>query len=835
MNEESQWYEAYLKALAAEDRLGAGKFETAEFVLGSHVEFASVLDALVLTRSHATIDDPAMLLELGLIAHARGLINTAARILQRVRGIQRLVEDISDAQRQVVDELTEHPLTDILSTHDTIMVTDLKATGLIESLTKRLDPFATRRIKLDLAVPLSSASGLRALLKSFDEYADELHKVVVLVDADHRDELEAGRQLGQILGTPVLALTADSVKANLSMLQAADSVGLPDGAWAPQFLLEYDDGARQSSDPRTAVELTSLVSLAKVLPPDTTGAAEMLIKLGFLLRDGLNFQRRPDAEPSRLEYNTFSWIKNESLTGRTSDLNRFDTYAVALDWLWRLPRDNRIAIMISTLESSLLSGTDSERASTLMLATRCEAGEFLRTYRAAQSFDSQDYGAVVSQLGSAATSLTGADQYFMREAEAALELKRLLEETSETSPTSRTAPLVYTDEKIVCILHGSAPLQSGGYAIRAHGILHALRERGVNVVAVTRPGFGMDDDGSAVDTHDGVEYHRLPDTGVPRDLGEAQHMMSFIEPYERFLREQGATKVHVRSTYLIALPAIIAAHRLGLKVVYEVSGLWELVYSDREKSESLLRRSPFATFGEILAVCHADQVIVMNDAVRELSILRGADPARMRVAPNAVDVAQFAPAPSVDGEADELTVGYVGSFVDYEGIDKIVKAASELKERGFKTRFRLVGDGQRRPVIEQLVEKYAVGDIVTLTGRVPHAQVVDEYRNLDILVYPRKNTGATSTVTPLKPFEALAMEKAIVVSDVAPLKEIAGADERALVVRHNSSRELTEAIQRLLQDPRLRERLGRSGREWVSEHRNWSIVVQAFLDAYAEL
>ncbi|MGO1182499.1 MAG: glycosyltransferase [Micrococcaceae bacterium] len=835
MNDQSQWFDAYLQALIAEDRLCAGQFETAEFVLGSHVEVASVLDSLVLSRSHVAIEDPALLLELSITAHARGLKNTAARILRRIRGIQWLLEDISDAQRHIVEELMDYPLTDVLSTHDAIIVTDVKATGLIEELTKSLELVTTRRIKLDLASNLDSANAVKSLLKSFDSYADELHKLVIVVDADHRDELQSGRRLGQVLGVPVLALTVNAAATGGESTQARAFTGLPVGIWAPQFLLQYDDGIRQMGDPRSAVETTSFIRVASALPPDTTGASEMLIKLGFLLRDGVNFQRRPSAASSTLEYNTFSWIKNESLTGRTSDLNRFDTYAIALDWLWQLPKETRVGIMISTLESSLLSGTDSERASTLMLAARSSVGDFIRSYTAAQSFTDQDYASVVERLSSGEAPLNGADEFILRESTAALKLKKLLEESTDYAISSTPTSGDNGEEKIVCILHGSAPLQSGGYAIRAHGILRALRQRDVNIVAATRPGFGWDPERSTVDTHDGVDYHRLPDTGVPRELGEAQHMLSFIEPYERFLREQGATKVHVRSTYLIAVPAIIAAHRLGLKVVYEVSGLWELVYEDREKRESLLNRSPFATFGEVLAVRHADQVIVMNDAVRELSISRGADPDRLRVAPNAVDVTLFAPAPSSRGEANDLTVGYIGSFVDYEGIDKIVKAAADLKARGFSTNFRLVGDGQRRPVIEQLVEKYDVGDIVTLTGRVPHAQVVDEYRTIDILVYPRKNTGATSTVTPLKPFEALAMEKAVIVSDVAPLKEIAGDNERALVVRHNSSRELTEAIQQLLQDPSLREKLGRAGRAWVSEHRNWSIVVQAFLDAYAEL
>src|SRR5699024_12703042 len=72
-------------------------------------------------------------------------------------------------------------------------------------------------------------------------------------------------------------------------------------------------------------------------------------------------------------------------------------------------------------------------------------------------------------------------------------------------------------------------------------------------------------------------------------LFRSQYMISFIEPFKRFFQTMGIGIVHVRSTFLIALPALIAARQLGLKVLYEVSGLWELVYQDRETDAHLLK------------------------------------------------------------------------------------------------------------------------------------------------------------------------------------------------------------------------------------------------------
>src|SRR5699024_6446990 len=105
--------------------------------------------------------------------------------------------------------------------------------------------------------------------------------------------------------------------------------------------------------------------------------------------------------------------------------------------------------------------------------------------------------------------------------------------------------------------------------------------------------------------------------------GEAQYMTSFIEPFKALFQQQGIGTVHLRSTFLIALPALIAARELGLNVLFEVSGLWELVYQDREEAAHLMKRAPFAELAETVTMRNVDQLVVMNVAVRHIAIDRG--------------------------------------------------------------------------------------------------------------------------------------------------------------------------------------------------------------------
>ena len=55
------------------------------------------------------------------------------------------------------------------------------------------------------------------------------------------------------------------------------------------------------------------------------------------------------------------------------------------------------------------------------------------------------------------------------------------------------------------------------------------------------------------------------------------------------------------------------------------------------------------------------------------------------------------------------------------------------------------------------------------TGRVPHDEIERYYRTIDMFVVPRTNDRVSQLVTPLKPYEAMAMEKAVIVSSVGAL------------------------------------------------------------------
>jgi glycosyltransferase involved in cell wall biosynthesis len=90
----------------------------------------------------------------------------------------------------------------------------------------------------------------------------------------------------------------------------------------------------------------------------------------------------------------------------------------------------------------------------------------------------------------------------------------------------------------------------------------------------------------------------------------------------------------------------------------------------------------------------------------------------------------------------------------------------------------------------------------------------------------------TELVTPLKPLEAMAMGKALVVSDLPALRELAGSEETARFFQPGDAADLAQQCRLLLEDRALRQRMAHSARQWVQQHRNWPAVLRCLYPAY---
>jgi glycosyltransferase involved in cell wall biosynthesis len=403
-------------------------------------------------------------------------------------------------------------------------------------------------------------------------------------------------------------------------------------------------------------------------------------------------------------------------------------------------------------------------------------------------------------------------------------------------------------QRVLNILAFSLPYTSVGYATRSHGLAIGVKNAGWDVRPYTRPGFPYDFktelEGQVLpneDHIDGVTYGRIFDFSR-KGMNEVDYMLAAVEHYESVIRKEQPEIVHAASNYVTALPALIAARRLGVPFIYEVRGFWEVTRSSRDDKFENTPKYRFMQLFEALTARHADHVITITTAMKEELIARGVSEERISIAYNSVDPDRFIPRAANLELAAELgiprgtpVIGYVGSFVDYEGLDDLIGACAGLKAAGRDFRLLLVGDGAVFEDLKRQVEAEGLQDKTIMTGRVPHDMVEDYYTLIDIAPFPRKPWEVCELVSPLKPYEAMALEKAVIVSGTRALVEIVTHEKNGLVFAKGDLADLQRKLDELLMNPETRAQLGRAAREWIRQERSWDVAGRVCGEVYAEL
>jgi glycosyltransferase involved in cell wall biosynthesis len=180
-------------------------------------------------------------------------------------------------------------------------------------------------------------------------------------------------------------------------------------------------------------------------------------------------------------------------------------------------------------------------------------------------------------------------------------------------------------------------------------------------------------------------------------------------------------------------------------------------------------------------------------------------------------------------------IGYVGSILEYEGLTDLAKACASLAMRGIPFVFLLVGEEKNdrngmRPITEEIQNVFAnarILDRLFFTGRVPFSEVKSYYSLIDIAPIPRRPYTVSEMVSPIKPIEALAMGKTLIVSDVEALLDFVQDGKTGLSFGKGDWRDLESKLEVAINDKKLRERMARDGLDYVHNHRTWPKICEA--------
>jgi glycosyltransferase involved in cell wall biosynthesis len=257
----------------------------------------------------------------------------------------------------------------------------------------------------------------------------------------------------------------------------------------------------------------------------------------------------------------------------------------------------------------------------------------------------------------------------------------------------------------------------------------------------------------------------------------------------------------------------------------------ELYLSRFGRGKDVLYRTVLGV--ERLAFRLADVVMATNESYRHVALTRGrkddADVFVVRSAPDLTRFRQCDPDVTLKRGKQHL-ISYLGVMGPQDGVDHALRALASVREHRQDWHAIFMGGGDVLEAMRALSKELGLAGMVELPGRVPDDYVARVLSSSDVCLAPDPKNPLNDVSTMNKILEYMAMSRPIVSYDLREARVSAG--NAALYCRPNDVASFAEAVQRLLDDPALRERMGATGRARVENELSWQQSERALLGAY---
>ena len=225
----------------------------------------------------------------------------------------------------------------------------------------------------------------------------------------------------------------------------------------------------------------------------------------------------------------------------------------------------------------------------------------------------------------------------------------------------------------------------------------------------------------------------------------------------RARRVEGDVVFATSTPLTIAIPAVYAARRRGIPMVFEVRDLWpELPISIGALKNPVLRRAAKAL--ERFAYSNSAAVVALSPGMAEGIVRTGYPREKVAMVPNASDLELFQ-RDAAQGRAfrqrfgiddGRILVGYLGTLGRINGVGYLVQVAAALKDDP-RFAFLTVGDGQERELVAALARSEGVLDRnFLMLSKIPKTQVPALLSAVDV---------ATSLFLPIPQMESNSANK----------------------------------------------------------------------------
>ena len=255
--------------------------------------------------------------------------------------------------------------------------------------------------------------------------------------------------------------------------------------------------------------------------------------------------------------------------------------------------------------------------------------------------------------------------------------------------------------------------------------------------------------------------------------------------------------------------------KTGLPVIFEA-------HSPPECSGRIQERM----FRSFIGLHNLRKLVVITSALKEHCQARYPHTrGRTQVAPDGADAVPPGIQPvELPGKGTRVQAGYVGHLYKGKGMELIAELAPACAWADFHVVGGMDDD------IQYWKNKCHKIQNIRFHGHFPHQEVVRYIAAFDVVLLPlgkfvapygKENNNIASWTSPLKVFEYLAAGKPIISSDLPVLRDVLRHDHNALLCPPDNVDVWASALEVMMKDQGLCERLGRTAYREFLEHYTW--------------
>jgi len=263
------------------------------------------------------------------------------------------------------------------------------------------------------------------------------------------------------------------------------------------------------------------------------------------------------------------------------------------------------------------------------------------------------------------------------------------------------------------------------------------------------------------------------------------------------------------------LPGLITKLLLKKHWVVDVRDLWiDAAVELKFLKNSSLSEKIFRSFENI---CYTNSDLILVTSVTQknkiLNKYEKVIPEKVKVIPNGVDINLFYPM-NIDKKRQIVYIGNIGHAYDLENVIMSMKL---IENNDMK--LVIVGDGDTKESLVNLVKSYNLSGKVVFTGQLPREKIPKIISESMVGVVPLKNAEGLDYIIPIKIYEYMAAGVPFIGCGRGEIVNIAKSSNAGLIIENNHEL-IAKALNEMIKNPDELLKMGKNGRNYVEKYYN---------------